>query len=73
MQAPGDRAAGCRLHRSACARRVHLPWRGERAPAIAQLLPKDRRGAARVRTHPAAGRGFAQCTFASLYTYMDLH
>lgn len=42
MQAPGDRAARRGLHGPARARGVHLPRRGERAPAEPLLIPQDR-------------------------------
>lgn len=63
LQTSGHRAPGRCLHRSARSRRVHLSRRGERSPALAQLVPEDRRGAARIGTDPTAGGGLTQRMF----------
>lgn len=51
MQAPSDRAARRGVLGPARSRGVHLPRRGERAPAAALVLPQDGRGPAGVGAH----------------------
>lgn len=41
VQASRNRFAGRSVHRSSRSRRVHLPWRGERTSALAELIFED--------------------------------
>lgn len=61
MQTSSDRIAGCGVHRFTCTGRIHLSRRGERASAIAQLVPENGRSAPGVRIDATTSRRYAQC------------